>query len=386
MDYNVEKWLRDRGYETASSDENISVTDGSGKSYQLDTSGFTASADGLYASSDALRTALGKSGAGAPKGYTPLRNTLAAQGVTVGYDKTADAPIVNGQMLNKNDSRLLKIGDDYWIDETYAKNFVPEKYENPYKKETESLLSELADMAFSYNPNRDTALKAAQEEAMLSAKQSANARGLLGGSTAEIMRQRAAQDLVPVYEQMAYSRYKDDRNAKLERLSLLSSLAENAFSEYEGETKLRNENRDFAQRVQEAADTESYRQKSLAFENEKWRGEMQQADEKLQAEVMLKEKELAQELSQSNFKNQLSKVLAMGTVDEAASETLGLPVGMLTAEQMNFVATFNRLLQEMEQEMVLADKKYENDEKDRAWEKEKIGLETDAKIRVNQAK
>ena len=375
MDYNVEKWLKDRGYQTSVSDGAVSVTDGDGKQYALDTSGFSSSESGLYASGDTLRTALGKSGAGAPKGYTPLRNTLAAQGVTVGYDKTADAPIVNGQMLNKNDSRLLKIGDDYWIEENYARSFVPETYENPYRKETENLLSELADMHFAYNPNQDTALKAAQEEAMLSAKQSANARGLLGGSTAEIMRQRAAQDLVPVYEQMAYNRFLDERNAKTERLTLLGSLAENAFSEYEAEMKLKNENRDFAQRVQEAADAESYRKDSLALENEKWQGEKS-----------LEEQKLVQNEKQNSFKNQLSKVLAMGTVDKAASEILGLPEGAMTAEQMNFIATLNRLMQEMEQEMILADKKYENEENDRAFEKEKIGLGTDAKIRINQAK
>ena len=208
----VEKYLSDRGYKITSGEGGLSVTDGSGNAYLLDTSGFTNDGGRYSGSEAAIRASLTNSGATAPKGYTPLRNTLAAEGVTVGYDAATDSPIVGGHTLNKNDSRLLKIGDDYYIDEKYARNFIPKEHENPYGKQTKTLLSELADMEFFYDPDSDASLKAAQEEAMLASKQSANARGLLGGSTAEIMRQRAAQDLVPVYEQMAYQRFQNDND------------------------------------------------------------------------------------------------------------------------------------------------------------------------------
>ncbi len=354
MEYNVERWLSDRGYKTAKTDGGLSVTDGKGTSYTLDTAGFTKGDMGYQADGNAIRTALSKSGAGAPAGYTPLRNTLAGQGAYVGYDKTADAPIVNGQLLNKNDSRLIKIGDDYWIEENYAKNFVPKEYENPYKRETKTLLSELADMEFSYDPSKDASLKAAQEEAMLSAKQSANSRGLLGGSTAEIMRQRAAQDLVPVYEQMAYSRFQDEREAKIDRLSILEGLAENAFAEYEGEANLRLSNQKIAQSAQDAANTEAYNNETLKAKN---------------------------------FANQLDKVIALGEVDEEAAEILGIPAGTLTADQKQFIVSMQQAAslqaEKLAQELLQQEKEHQqNLERDR----KKIEQETASKIRINQAK
>ncbi len=354
MEYNVEQWLSDRGYKTKKTDSGISITDGKGASYALDTAGFTMGDAGYIAGGDSIRAALSKSGAGAPAGYTPLRNTLAGKGAYVGYDKNADAPIVNGQMLNKNDSRLIKIGDDYWIEENYAKNFVPKKHENPYEKETRTLLSELADMEFSYDPKKDASLKAAQEEAMLAAKQSANSRGLLGGSTAEIMRQRAAQDLVPVYEQMAYSRFQDAREAKIDRLSILESLAEGAFSEYEGEASLRLKNQEIAQAAQDAANTEAFNKEKLAAQT---------------------------------FANQLDKVIALGEVDEEAASVLGIPVGTLTADQRQFIVSMQQAAslqaEKLAQELLQQDKAHQqNLERDQ----KKIEQETESKIRVNQAK
>lgn len=354
MEYNVEKWLSDRGYKTAKTESGITVWDGKGASFALDTSSFTKNENGFMGSGDSIRESLTKSGASAPKGFTPLRNTLSAAGNSVGYDKTADAPIVNGQMLNRNDSRLLKIGDDYYIDEKYARSFTPKEYENPYGRQTKTLLSELANMEFSYDPESDASLKAAQEEAMLASKQSANSRGLLGGSTAEIMRQRAAQDLVPVYEQMAYQRFQDDREAKLERLSLLDTLADSAFREYEGEADLRLSEKKLADDVQAAADEKALNR------------------EKLQA---------------TEFANQLDKVLAMGEVDAEAAEILGLPVGTLTRDQKQFIASLNEAArlsaEKMAQELLLMDKEHQqNLERDA----KKIQQETASKIRINQAK
>ena len=354
MDLDVEKYLSERGYKISRGDGSLSVTDGKGNAYSLDTTGFTNNGGGFAGSEAAIRASLTKSGAGAPKGYVPLRNTLAAEGAVVGYDKTGDAPIVNGQMLNRNDSRLLKIGDDYYIDEHYAKSFYPKEYEDPYGRQTKTLLSELANMKFSYDPESDASLKAAQEEAMLASKQSANARGLLGGSTAEIMRQRAAQDLVPVYEQLAYGRFQDEREAKIERLSLLDSLAKGAFAEYEGEENLRLSEKKLANEVQAAAD-----EKALN-------------EEKLKA---------------TEFANQLDKVLAMGEVDEKAASILGIPAGTLTAEQKQFIISMqqaaNLQAEKLAQDLLLMDKEHaQNLERDQ----KRIEQETASKLRINQTK
>jgi len=379
MDYNVENWLRERGYKTVSNEKGLSVTDGRGKTYALDTSGFTADGGTYMGSGDTIRTTLAKSGAGGPAGYTPLRNTLSGAGASVGYDATADAPIVNGQMLNKNDSRLIKVGDDYWIDEAYAKEFVPKEYENPYKEEMNSILSALTDMQFSYDPAKDTALRAAQDEAMLAAKQSANARGLLGGSTAEIMRQRAAQALVPEYEKLAYSRFADDRNAKMEMVSILGTLAENAFKEYAGEAELALQNRKYAQDAQVAADNRAKTAQEAALSREK-----------LEREDAFAREELEKNTAVKTFSNQLDKVIAMGVVDEEAAAVLGLPAGTLTREQWQFVT---KLAEAAEAEKrAAAEKEQERAdalaEEEREWERKKdlLKFQTDEKIRLEKEK
>lgn len=189
---------------------------------------------------------------------------------------------------------------------------------------------------------------------MLAAKQSANSRGLLGGSTAEIMRQRAAQDLVPVYEQMAYSRFQDAREAKIDRLSILESLAEGAFSEYEGEANLKLKNQEIAQAAQDAANTEAFNKEKLAAQT---------------------------------FANQIDKVIAMGEVDEEAASVLGLPVGTLTADQKQFIVSMQQAAslqaEKLAQELVQQEKAHQqNLERDQ----KKIEQETESKIRVNQAK
>lgn len=368
MQTDVEKWLNARGYNAKNDENGLSVSDNSGKTFTLDTTGFSKK-DGMYlASPDSIRSSLSQSGIGAPKGYTPLRNTLSGQGVSVGYDSRSDAPIVGGQPLNKNDARLIKIGEDYWIDENYAKSFVPKTYENPYKKEIHNLITELTDSEFIYNPERDGALAAAQQEAMLKAKQSANSRGLLGGSTAEIMRQKAAQELVPQYEQMAYARYAADRAAKQETLSLLSGLAENAFSEYKDTQTLQQNAKKFAFDVQTAADTAAYRAESLLNEKE----------------------ENQQNQAAKTFANQLSKVIAMGEVDNDAAEILGIPAGTLTAAERQFMAKLYEAQEadraERAQKAAEAEAQLAKEEREWQRKKELLSLQTDENIREYMAK
>ncbi len=338
MEYTVENWLSERGYETVSDGNTLSVIDGKGNVHALDTAAFGKTDGGFRASGDTIRTALAKSGAGGPRGYTPLRNTLAAKGATVGYDKEADAPIVNGQLLNKNDSRLIKVGDDYWMEKSFAESFVPKKYENPYEKKTDSVLSELTQMRFSYDPKKDTALHAAQEEAMLAAAQSANSRGLLGGSTAEIMRQRAAQALVPQYEALARERFEADRAAKMDTVSLLGSLAKNAFSEYQTGEGLALQQKQLGQDAQSAAD----------------------------------------DRADAAFRNELDKVMAMGVVDKNAAAVLGVPEGTVTKDQVQFM---EKLMAAIEEERLKAEAA------ETEWERKKefLKMQTDEKIRAQRA-
>lgn len=364
MEYDVQNWLKERGYKTENNENGFTVSDESGKAYTLDTAGFNAK-NGVYmASPDNIHASLQKSGVGAPSGYTPLRNTLAASGVSVGYDAVQDAPIVGGQLLNKNDSRLMKVGDDYYIKEDYAKSFIPKPFENPYKEQIDSILSALTKNQFLYDPEKDTALAAAQDAAMLAAKQSANSRGLLGGSTAEIMRQRAAADLIPKYEQLAYSRYAADRAAKQETLSILSGLYENAFSEYKHASSKALDEKKLANDAQEAADTKAYQTKMLA----------QNAAEAMQNQAA------------KTFSNQLAKVIAMGEVDKDAAEVLGIPEGTLTFEQKQFMEKLRAAAEadaasaaraEQEKADALA-------KEQREWKQKQalIKLQTDEKIRA----
>ncbi len=356
MNYDVENWLHERGYSTKKDGSTLSVIDNSGKAFPLDTAAFTAANDGFSASPEAIRTSLSGSGASGPSGYTPLRNTLSGAGVSVGYDKTADAPIVNGQLLNKNDSRLLKVGDDYWISNDYAESFIPKSYKNPYQDKMEGILDSLAEMQFTYDPASDASLAAGQAQAMLAAKQAANSRGLLGGSTAEIMRQRAAAELVPQYEQMAYNRFLEERAAKMDTLSLLDDLADGAFAEYKTAQSLATDRARLANDVQVAADEKAYKDRLLATS---------EAEAKTAADA-------------GAFSRQLQKVLAMGRVDKEAASVLGIAEGTLTAEALQFIA---KLEAEMQNAAATRDKEA------RDWEREKelLRLSADEKIRIANA-
>ncbi len=310
-----------------------------------------------------------------PEGFVPLRNTLVSAGVSVGYDAVSDSPIVGGQKLNKNDSRLLRVGDDYWIDETYAKSFIPKAYENPYKEQMQTILSELADTEFSYDPASDSSLQAAQEQAMLAAKQSANSRGLLGGTTAETMRLRAAQELVPQYEQMAYERYLKDRQGKIEMLSVLDTLADSAFSEYTEKTSLAQKEREFAKDVQTEADKQASLLRTEAFDREK----LDREEALRREELALDREEMEQTATAKEFANQLDKVVAMGVVDEEAAKILGIAAGTLTREEKDFLEKIRRE-EESEAQKIAAEQARD----DREWERKKelLKLETDEKIRA----
>lgn len=345
MQYHVKDYLTDRAYTVSDTENGYLVADASGKSHALDTSSFTKKEDGFYADDATLRSAMQKSSIGAPKGYVPLRNTLSAAGVNVGYSEKSDAPIVNGHLLNKNDKRLVKVGDTYYMDKNFAAEFMPKPYINPYNAETKTLLSELINSRFSYHPNQDNALRIAQENAMLRAKQSANSRGLLGGSTAEIMRQRAAQDLIPQYEQLAYARYKDNVDAKIRTLSLLDALSENAFREYEGEETLRLKEQTLAQEAESASQA----------------ADVQAAAKQADA-----------------YRQALDRVKLLGEVDQEAAEILKLPVGTLTEDRRQFLESFSQLLQKMAQEASYTQAQREQDfqnEKDLAAQKHIYDLE-----------
>ncbi len=325
MKVNVTDYLKERKYKAEDTEGGLSVTDASGKSHNIDTTAFTKGEDGFYADAKDIQNSLTKSSVGAPTGYVPLRNTLAAAGVNVGYAEKSDAPIVNGQLLNPSDSRLVKVGDTYYMDAAYAQNFMPKKYENPYEKKTKEVLSSLINDRFQYNPLEDDALLAAQKSAMLAAKQSANSRGLLGGTTAEIMRQRAAQELVPTYAQMAYEKFQDGRNSKLQTLSVLDALSDQAFREYETQNNIALATQKQATGIEEA-----------------WNKGMLAEREQTLAEQKAKE-----DADANTFMEALKKVQLMGEVDDTSAQVLGLPKGMLTAERRQFLEAFAQAMEKL---------------------------------------
>ena len=83
-------------------------------------------------------------------------------------------------------------------------------------------------------------------------------------------------------------------------------------------------------------------------------------------------------------------MLALGVVDEEAAAVLGLNVGTLTADQLQFIAKLNAAVESERNAAARAEQERADAlaKEDRDWEREKelLNLQTDAKIRVANAK
>ena len=188
-----------------------------GKTYDLGNAGMALGNDGRYyaQSEDYLKNMLINK-----TGFEPLRNTVQAQGGSVGWAN--NQPIINGQAYNSDG--MINTGNTLYADPNFLKG-LNNQYQDPYQGKQDKIFNKLYSSSFNYNPNTDNSLRAAQKQAQNSVTRDTARRGILNSTDATYYSGLATSQLVPQYEQMAYGRYQDE-NQKLMNLSnMLSNMS-----------------------------------------------------------------------------------------------------------------------------------------------------------------
>jgi hypothetical protein len=167
----------------------------------------------------------------------------------IGY--RGSTPSINGQMIEPEKAGLQNI-DGNWYGTTAQLAQIQKELEpltkveqpsqsiadNPYQTQYGNELKELTKQLltgdkFSYDPNKDTSLQAAQNETMEAVKRAAAKSNMLySDDTARRMTEEAGK-LAPQYEQLARDRFESDRNNRYNQLSAIQALEEQNRQQYQ---------------------------------------------------------------------------------------------------------------------------------------------------------
>lgn len=167
-------------------------------------------------------------------------------------------------------------------------NTVQGQYQSAYSDTINSLISSMIEQmenGFQYDPNKDTALQVATEYAANSTLQSLAGSGVLNSSSTTERVARVVSELIPQYEQLAYTRWTD-------YLGQLTNTAQ-IVMDY---------------------DTQQFQYWKDAKDRE------------------FEEKQLEYQKQQDALNNAWKRVDELGYVDNEASTILGVPVGTLSGE------------------------------------------------------
>lgn len=167
-------------------------------------------------------------------------------------------------------------------------NSVEGMYQSSYANTINSLLSEMItqlENGFTYDPNKDNALKVATEYAANSTMQSLAGSGVLNSSATAERVARVVSELIPQYEQLAYTRWTDYVGQLSDTAQLVMNYDSQQFEYWK-----------------DAKDRE--------FQNKQFEYQKQQ----------------------DALENAWKRVDELGYVDNNASAILGVPVGTLSGE------------------------------------------------------
>lgn len=120
------------------------------------------------------------------------------------------------------------------ITPTGSGNFTkPGGYQSPYSTDIGNALASISKMgSFSYNPEDDEGLQAAQDEATSNVSRAAARRGMLYSNSNKSQMGKSALALVPQFEQNAFNKYQSNLNNLFNQLSTLSQLDTQAYNKY----------------------------------------------------------------------------------------------------------------------------------------------------------
>ena len=128
------------------------------------------------------------------------------------------------------------------------------QFQGQNQNTTQNILNQLigrTQTGFSYNPNSDAALKQAQDQAQRSVMEQMNSRGVLNSTLTADRSAQATAQLVPQYEQMAYSRYQEQNQQLANLANTLQNMDNNQFARYQQEWENNLNERQFAYKQQQ---------------------------------------------------------------------------------------------------------------------------------------
>ena len=197
----------------------------------------------------------------------------------------------NNQTTNNTSTSGIKktsLGTTIVTPTTANLNSVQGQYQSAYSDTINSLISEMLTQVqngFQYNPANDTALQMATEYAANSTLQSLAGSGVLNSSATAERVARVVSELIPQYEQLAYTRWSDGLSRLADTAQLVMQYDSQQFEYWK-----------------DAKDRE--------FQN----------------------KQFEYQKAQNELENAWKRVDELGYVDNEASAILGIPVGTLSGE------------------------------------------------------
>jgi hypothetical protein len=246
---------------------------------------------------------------------------------------------INGNLVDTTGTSIQIInGKAYGTEEDFKalidKTNEGYTYESPYDEEIQAALQEIQDFEvyqtpqetldqinqlmesakeqFEYDPTQDSALLTAQKEAERVVRESAATKGMLYSSGTISSAARKAGELIPTYEQKAYSRWADQKSRELNLLQTIMDWDE-----------MQNDrNMDQLNLVKTKFDT-IMDMDSKTLEEFKVLLDQKNADR----QYALDQESLYVEQQQQELELTWKRVESLGYVDAAASVILGVPVG-----------------------------------------------------------
>jgi len=187
----------------------------------------------LYAQPSDIATASGTGGS--------VRSSLSGMG-QVGYNLNTKLPTFNGQDLNiegttniggTNYAPVESIANSLQSKLTTQPTFKQQEYTSPYAEEIKSSMEQLKNPEpFSYDSDTDQAFQQASKKLTNQIMESMNARGILGSTITGYNVSEGVANMLPQYQNAAYSRYQDQQSRVQNYVNTLLKMDETSYSQY----------------------------------------------------------------------------------------------------------------------------------------------------------
>jgi hypothetical protein len=219
--------------------------------------------------------------------------------------------------LNNNGNKVYKSPYTTGITDIYNQINNVQPYQSKYGSSLESLINQISGSKFTYDPETDTSLKAAQGQAIKTNLEAMNDRGILNSTVTTDRSAQVASELVPQYENMAYGRYQDNVNNLYKQAEFYNQLDQQGYAKYQDEVNSLYKRADFINNLD-----------TMAFNKYK-----DQVDQDYNERMLKLDTE---QNTLTNKRNEITdawnRVSQIGYVDNQTSIILGVPVGTPSKE------------------------------------------------------